>query len=950
MRYFIIHTPIHKYPYEELEPGFILSLFESKEEENTLIYSCDSGDHTLQEKELIKFAEEISEETFLRKKTEILESHEDIEAFLNYDPLQSLPQETEEPQLTKEESNQIVPTQANTSSKVSNLRNQTLQLKNKAETLKKKIKRHEAILHHHANALKAEVKYQAEVIQKKMETILEKASLMENVLHTANLYLGAGNLIIPICDGERAPKTIPVTIRQRKLYMDEEAMVKFHNEIDCHNLSKFDEYVQYPEFLEQILPEKRGIIAIQVSQNPPKYKGVDPYTQVFLNQENSKTYWLIRNGNALWRFWGDFHVPEKIFPDPNQTQISKKRPGSKEFYNEMKTAREAMFTAMKTALFIQGILHRTQILPFPDFVPPILTDPSTWKGKLHLLYDDSMLLGEGKEPWETWIKNINRQTLPGQRVILGKIINDALYPEHAIVDNEDAKKPKIVKTRKRNRRKYVSLYSGNYIYNRPKRRSVHYYLDYNDTYINFDQAKVEDFEFYLRSREVRKSAKYIVPLLTQCIQAKKEEEEQEVHFKNLLQKEIAELFQTDPSQVEKETGNLIRWYKGKTKEWRPLRGSQEEERKALKMILSKAKKLGKPKELPIPPLDGTPLLIFQKDKSTLTSLSYEDPNFPALLTRQDWKIQSGKIYPATPHKEYSSLQTTDYVEPRVIYQNQNIILELLPEETFTPKNQLKTQIENCIQESQENPYAIIWVYESAQPPYIQTLEALHKDTKEWKTSHIYITNGKIERETYFLRYTTPKVLETLVQTGKCEEKGHPYFSKDEKPRELKGIHHLLYYNKEAYQKYKDDLTKEEIEKAKAKAENEWIRSQAERYKKEAQDEWRDKEYRAFLKEAGEPTLFEDHLQTILKPEIPIPNIDFLHHEGKKLLGEKIWETELNDIKNLILKEYKENPSQFFKKDNEEDHSGFFTKHAFDQEISNLEKEPIRKGFFLEKPN
>src|SRR5690606_29928828 len=122
----------------------------------------------------------------------------------------------------------------------------------------------------------------------------------EEAIWTINLYLGKDERIVRLREGKPAAPETKIAIRQLVLYMDEEcAIAAEHGGIDVRSIEAFDEWVAEPEHLRQVLPETRGVVALKVRRNARDYG--DPWMSSEMNRANQHTYFLMRNGENLYR-------------------------------------------------------------------------------------------------------------------------------------------------------------------------------------------------------------------------------------------------------------------------------------------------------------------------------------------------------------------------------------------------------------------------------------------------------------------------------------------------------------------------------------------------------------------------------------------------------------------------------------------------------------------------
>ena len=114
------------------------------------------------------------------------------------------------------------------------------------------------------------------------------------------LYVGLKESVKHIKEGKPAPADTPITIRQLLLYMDEETLFDYKSGgMDFKSLDHFDKWVVKAKNLNRILPEQRGVVAMQIRRGEKDYGEanslLEAWNQYLDNAANKWTYLLIRN-------------------------------------------------------------------------------------------------------------------------------------------------------------------------------------------------------------------------------------------------------------------------------------------------------------------------------------------------------------------------------------------------------------------------------------------------------------------------------------------------------------------------------------------------------------------------------------------------------------------------------------------------------------------------------
>lgn len=480
--------------------------------------------------------------------------------------------------------------------------------------LRLKTKRLEALLSEQSRAL--------EVKAKQLEGMMKKA---EEAIWSINLYLGKNEEIHKLIEGEPAPATEKIAIRQSVLFMDEEcAMLARGGGIDASSIEKFDEWITSDKsHIQQIIPESKGIVALHIRRHRKEYQ--DPWTNAQLNDANIHwTYFLIRNGENLYRVFVDIVIGSNLFPTEHEynelfmtTEIDYDTPGHPRTQTFLKPGSDKYMKAMEKAdakhrhylrvvLILQGLLDRTTIFkPMP--VERInICNLNACEEYLHLIYDKENVIGDGRPTFCEWQQTINSQLEVGHRIIGVFDYASRLKPtkrdgyEESRIYPSTARYPNSLQLHTIEKRSkgqegngFIILYerTGDVIYPRNwydeshaaevRARCLLYHTD--GFILNFDAATLEDMEYYLNSRKSRQAYQNMVPVLEIAIQLKKAEIAEEAPFRLLLIGNVMKSYKVSRDEAESRIDELIKWWKFKNRNHRAL---TSEDTKALKMIVS----------------------------------------------------------------------------------------------------------------------------------------------------------------------------------------------------------------------------------------------------------------------------------------------------------------------------------------------------------------------------
>lgn len=458
--------------------------------------------------------------------------------------------------------------------------------------------------------IKALAEEQAIILRAQVTALAEVLSKAEEAVWTINLYLGSNEEIVRLAEGEPAPLEEPITVRQLVLYMDEECAVAAEaGGIDARSVEEFDTWLTSdPAHRAQVFPEAKGIVALKPRRSKKEYG--DPWANKALNEANRKTYFLLRNGDNLFRMWTDYEVDERLVPKTSEfvdlfvkrqynwkthrDDVINLRPGSEPFMRAEKSADSVKRHYMRAALILQGLLDRTPVFrPLPEAKIDV-TKQEAYEGPIRVILDADLMLSDGVERFADWVKRINAALEPGMRII-GSFNNwehglrhydyekrygnerispnGASYPDSGVIHTLDSRRGDG----------FVFYYERTGEWRDYAKRASCVVYRGDEFILNFDAASVEEMEYYLSSRLDRHNYLYMIPILKRAIVLKRAEEEAEEPFRLLLTSQIVAEHGADVSNAAAAVPELVRWWKFKNRTHRAL---SADDAKALRMIVA----------------------------------------------------------------------------------------------------------------------------------------------------------------------------------------------------------------------------------------------------------------------------------------------------------------------------------------------------------------------------
>lgn len=467
--------------------------------------------------------------------------------------------------------------------------------------------------------IKAFAEEQAIILRAQSSALQAVLKVAEEAVWTINLYLGQNEEIVRLTEGVPASAETPITIRQLVLYMDEEcAVAAEEGGLDARNIEEFDAWLTAdPAHLAQVLPEPKGMVALKPRRQRRDYG--DAWMQAAMDEANRKTYFLLRNGDNLYRMWTSYEVNEHLVPrtdeflafflerrynrETGRNEKVQLQPGSAEFMKAEKAAESHKRHYMRAALILQGLLDRTTVF-HPLSGKFSVADQASYVpgGPLQVILDGDLLLSDGRERFAAWFARINGELAVGMRIVgafgswehgLHQYDREKSYQRNERVSPHGAGYP-----------------NSNQLYTLEEKRGdgfVFYFARSNERWdnddgfvayqkrasclvqshdqfiLNFDAASVEEMRFYLSSRLDRTEYTYLFPTLKLAISLKEAEASAEAPFALLLAGQIVTAHGPDAETASALVPELIRWWKFKNRTHRAL---TSEDAKALRMIVA----------------------------------------------------------------------------------------------------------------------------------------------------------------------------------------------------------------------------------------------------------------------------------------------------------------------------------------------------------------------------
>jgi len=426
-----------------------------------------------------------------------------------------------------------------------------------------------------------------------------KLEKIYKVLYTIELYLGVHEEVYQLTQGQKASADEPICMRQQLLFMDEEIGIYENGGLSFEDIQKFDIWIS--DNFKKIIPEQKCVVAFRVRREKKDYGNM--WSNANNQPEDMKTYFLIRNGDNLYRIWTNIKVHPRLFPLRDEINKIYKEISEKEYSSkhDQKNADDLVMQYQRNSLVLQGIIDRTDIFtPIPDGIN--IFNPDSYGNSIRLIYDEENVLTDGRLTFKEWQKEINSKIERGSRVVYHhdwsemrqeyakyrffgwrehypNSPKDCIFTVEDVVDNDKKYDSsffkKVIK---------VLFFEDSWTLDDRKRRTA-FKLFFGDWFIlNYDKISLEDLDFYIHSRVDRSNYLEMLPVLIKTKKIRLEELGWEKEFVRMT---VEELAREGVKKEEKDVWETVEWWKTKVIWKRPI---TKDDAKALRMIKSKLKR------------------------------------------------------------------------------------------------------------------------------------------------------------------------------------------------------------------------------------------------------------------------------------------------------------------------------------------------------------------------
>ena len=266
----------------------------------------------------------------------------------------------------------------------------------------------------HAEALRRTLEAKLAVFKKQIKKIYK-------VIQTIELYLGISEDLVQIQEGMPASADTPISFRQAILFMDEEVAVWEDGGLDYSNIDIFEKWLTTDKNYEKCIPEQKGMVVFK-PRRLQKYYSENRVEDAIRNSWNKTTYFLIRNGENIYRISSsNIAISKRLFPKREELASMLKSVDEETWEHRKEEAKEKFddtFDQYRCMAFLmQGLIDRTEIFtPLPFKINIFNLEEAG--DAVQFIYDDELALPSGRLPFIEWQRDINNKIKAGSRILL----------------------------------------------------------------------------------------------------------------------------------------------------------------------------------------------------------------------------------------------------------------------------------------------------------------------------------------------------------------------------------------------------------------------------------------------------------------------------------------------------------------------------------------------------
>lgn len=155
-------------------------------------------------------------------------------------------------------------------------------------------------------------------INAQMADLEQMHKIAEDRVFDITIYAGIGETVKKIKDGSPANASTPLHVFQRKLFMDETALIDYDvGGMEFDSIEKFDEWICRTNNLNSVFSHPRSIVAFQVRRHKKERSSssfIENFINVSIENADKKTFLYVRNGECVYRVDTELEFDDMLFP------------------------------------------------------------------------------------------------------------------------------------------------------------------------------------------------------------------------------------------------------------------------------------------------------------------------------------------------------------------------------------------------------------------------------------------------------------------------------------------------------------------------------------------------------------------------------------------------------------------------------------------------------------
>lgn len=291
-----------------------------------------------------------------------------------------------------------------------------------------------------------------------VETTIQRVKRLQTGIRSLGLYTGEGIEITTLVEGESAPMEEPLTIYQRRLFLDEELAVHLDDGgLDARDMKDLSDFFRNePALVDRISPAPRSVVLMRLRRHnaPMRANNIrDALLEIMRGEADKQSFLFVRNGENLylvhsdhiWSYEGakdDFDANGLVRLFPSSIDMDKPFRGvdgreitleSLDYSDARQRFDDRALAYKRMLILLWGLNDRLRL--FGEFYDQVefdtWTDPAFQARHFRFVADDDRVLEYERKKLYEWVAEANAVLQPGSRVTCWwpRLINEDVAPQ-----------------------------------------------------------------------------------------------------------------------------------------------------------------------------------------------------------------------------------------------------------------------------------------------------------------------------------------------------------------------------------------------------------------------------------------------------------------------------------------------------------------------------------------